>query len=78
MLSFSDGLSPGDRERAKGVAKFWNDYDVCGDPGGTTREVLEGLKQEVTDCLYKKPPDICGAERRTVVAMMLIEGRDEF
>jgi hypothetical protein len=69
-----DGLSPGEEERVRVVSSFWNEYAIYDDPGGTTREVLRSLQQDVTDCLYKKPPDIDKAEGLTALAMMLMSG----
>ena len=73
----SPGLSVEDRERVRRIAEFWNDYATCGDSGETSREVLEELQQEVTDCLYGNPPDIDCAEGLTARAMLLIAGYQE-
>ncbi|MCG8585863.1 MAG: hypothetical protein MI757_14240 [Pirellulales bacterium] len=72
-ISF-DRLSPGKQERVRAISRFWNEYAVYDDPGGTTREVLRKLQQDVTDCLYEKPPDIERAEGLTALAMMLMSG----
>lgn len=74
MKDSFDSLSPGKQERVLAVSKFWNEYAVFDDPGGTTREVLRELQQDVTDCLYEKPPDIDKAEGLTAKAIMLMSG----
>ncbi len=81
MLSFCVGLSPTlsatDRERIQCLVDFWNVCTANDDSGETTKEVLEELQREVTDCLYRNPPDIKMAERLTARAFHLIEGWDE-
>jgi hypothetical protein len=81
MKTICAGLSPAlsatDRERIQRLVDFWNVYMADGDSGETTKEVLEELQREVTDCLYRDPPDINLAERWTARAFHLIEGWDE-
>lgn len=74
MKQSFDRLSPGKLQRVQAVSSFWNEYAVCDDPGGTTREVLRELQQDVTDCLYRQPPDIEKAEGLTARAIMLMSG----
>lgn len=70
-------LSATDRERIQLLVDFWNGYMADGDSGHTTKEVLEESQREVTDCLYRDPPDISTAERLTARVFHLIEGWDE-
>jgi hypothetical protein len=70
-------LSATDREKIQLIVDFWNGYMADGDSGHTTKEVLEELQREVTDCLYRDPPDINLAERLTARVLHLIEGCDE-
>ena len=70
-------LSATDRERIQRLVDFWNAYTADDDSGDTTKEVLEELQREVTDCLYRDPPDMNMAERLTARAFHLIEGWDE-
>ncbi|MBN71542.1 MAG: hypothetical protein CME32_19945 [Gimesia sp.] len=74
MQNYSNGLSPGDEDRIRNLSDFWNEYGIFDDPGGTTREVLRKLQQEVTDCLYERPPDISKAESLTAKAQLLMIG----
>lgn len=80
MVDRSCRLSPDDPdssgERIRQIAEFWNQLDVCDDPGKTTWGVLDGLKREVTDCLYRKPPDLNKAESLTAYAMLLMAGSE--
>ncbi len=77
LTILSPGSSVEDRERIRRIAEFWNDYATHDDPGETTREVLEQLQQEVTDCLYGNPPDINRAEGLTAKALWLLTGNDK-
>lgn len=78
MRCCSTGLSPGESQapdaRWKRVTCFWNELHTCGQPGATTWEVLESLENEVTECLYRNPPDIGLAESLTAQAAALIAG----
>jgi hypothetical protein len=65
-------LSPDDRERLNRIANIWNAIDLACDAGGATPEVLEKLRQEVSDCLCSKPPELLKAERLTAQVLMLI------
>ena len=67
-------LSVRDRDRIRQIVEFWNDYAAFDDPGSTTREVLEELQQNVTDCLSRDPADINCAEGLTAKAMLLLAG----
>jgi len=73
-----DGLSPGsdhsDADRIRRIADFWNAVRVCEETGAASREALEAKEQEVTDSLYRIPPDILRAETVTAQAILLIAG----
>lgn len=56
------------------VIQFWTDLEMSGDAGGTTWEVLDGLRDRVTACLAVRPPGIEHAERLTAQAMLLLQG----
>ena len=68
------GLPPHFQEVLRLITEFWNDFDICGDPGQSTWEELELLRQQVTDCLAKQRPDVRRAERLTAKAMCLLSG----
>jgi len=78
MRCCSTGLSPGELQaldaRLKRIADFWNGLHTCGDPDATTWEVLESLENEVTECLYRSPPNVGCAESLTAQAALLIAG----
>ncbi len=76
FLGLPPTLSATDRERIQLVVEFWN-VTADGQSGETTKEVLEELQREVTDCLYRDPPDINMAERLTARAFHLIAGWNE-
>jgi hypothetical protein len=67
-------LSSDDRERLKRVATTWNAIETSSDTGRAPPEVLEQLRQEVSDCLYHRPPIIPRAEKLTAQALLLISG----
>ncbi len=77
-MSHFEELSSDERERAKRVATMWNAIDSSSDTGSATREALERLQQEVSDCLYLQPIDPFKAERLTSKALMLISGCELF
>jgi hypothetical protein len=76
MKRFFYGLSPGLskelKRRKELIIEFWNAFDACDNPGGTSWGVLESLRREVTDCLALDPPDIRKAEYLTARAMVLL------
>ena len=59
------------------LVEFWNELRTCGDSGATTWEVLDLLEKDVTECLYRSPPDIARAESLTAQAALLIAGFTE-
>jgi len=65
------------QQRIRAVSDWWSQLDVCGEPGATTWEVLETLRQQVTDCLSKDPPDIDEAESLTAIAQLRMTGQSE-
>ena len=76
MFHFAE-LPPDDRERAKRISTIWNALDSDDDTGGAPLEVLEQLRREVSECLYRAPPDISRAEGFTAQALLLIAGSGE-
>lgn len=78
MSDQRDGLSPDDPEwrrvHIRDVIEFWSQFDVCGESGATTLEVLDELRLEVTDALGRDPPDVDRAMRLTAEALCRIEG----
>lgn len=74
MNASFDDLSPDERDRIGHLRDFWNPFAVCDEFGGATREVLESLQLEVTECLYERPPDISKAESLTAHAMLVMTG----
>jgi hypothetical protein len=74
-------LSPDDLNseevRIQRIVEWWSEFRVCGDPGAATWEELDGLEQEVTDCLAERPPGLNRAESLTAYAMLLIAGCTE-
>ena len=75
------GLSPDDPRvtdaRCQKVIDFWNALGTGGESGATTWEVLDRFQNEVTDCLYRNPPDIDRAYSLTAEAALLIAGMGE-
>ena len=81
MFDQPTGMSPEDPRhrsvRIRGMVDFWSDFDVCGEAGATTLEVIEALRQDVTECLSRNPPDVEKAESLTARALLLIAGRGD-
>lgn len=59
------------------IIEFWNGLRICDESIATTWEVLGSLESRVTECLYRKPPDIDLAESLTAKAALLIAGFTE-
>lgn len=74
------GLLPGDDEREAGtrsaIADFWNRFSCCEESGEASREDLELLERQVTECLYNN--DVAGASSLTAKAFLLMDGGGEF
>ncbi|NLS93689.1 MAG: hypothetical protein GXX96_16130 [Planctomycetaceae bacterium] len=74
-------LSPDDPQRMDArylqLSEFWNELRTCGDSGATTWEVLDALETEITECLYRNPPDIDRAMSLTARAALMIAGFTE-
>lgn len=82
MTVRTDGLSPNAPVDAEQVEKeeiilFWNERSLNDDTGVTTREVLDEIQLQVTECLYQEPPDIPRARSLTAKALLLIAGMVE-
>ncbi|MEX2171291.1 MAG: hypothetical protein WD851_18370 [Pirellulales bacterium] len=63
--------------RLRHVVDFWNELRVCNELGATNWKVLEPIERQVTEGLYRKPPDIGAAEAFTALAMFMIAGRSQ-
>ena len=82
MIPRTDGLSPDapvDAEQAEiaEISRFWDKRSIDDETGVTTREVLDEIERQVTDCLYQRPPDIPRARSLTARALLLIAGMVE-
>ena len=55
------------------IAEFWNQFDLADEIDVATRELLEPLKQKVTEAIYAQPPDIYLARRLTSTARRILE-----
>ena len=62
-----------DTERRQALVDWWQEVSRSGDAGATTWEVLDRLRDRVTECLYMCPPDLCLAESFTAQALFLME-----
>jgi hypothetical protein len=62
-------------ERARLIAEIWKQIEDNDSSGATTRDVIEEMKQRVTDCLASgTPDDIRRAEQLTAEAACKIAG----
>ena len=66
---------PPDPEEA--IKAFWASLEEGGDAGCTTWEVLDPIRDKVTECLAQSPPDIARASRLTALAIALTEGESQ-
>jgi len=71
--SLSDNSAEPNR-RVELLIEFWTALDNDGDPGGTTWEALDRIRDKVTTALRKRPPDVSLAESLTAKAALLIAG----
>lgn len=76
QLDSSPDIPAGLAVRARHVAEFWNSYNVTGDPGASTREVLEGIERQVSDCMSMAMQAIGKAESLTAIALGLMSGHE--
>lgn len=67
--------NPPPNDRRQRIVQFWMALELDGDPGATTREVLDGLRDRVTECLAIE--DIATAESLTAKALLYIEGLEQ-
>ena len=65
-----------DRLRRQGLVDWWTQLETCGDCGSTSWEVLDPIRDRVTECLGVGPPAIDQAEHLTALALRLITGED--
>lgn len=59
------------------VIDFWCNLEPDRDAGETTWEVLDPIRDQVTECLMHSPPDLAKAASLTAEAALLIGGRNE-
>jgi hypothetical protein len=71
------GLSPAwpgtDEAWVELIVQSWADIDA-GDAGAASREALDRLRDQVTECLSQSPPDVSRAGSLTVQAFSLMQG----
>jgi hypothetical protein len=63
-----------DRDYHERPIIWWNEFDSSGDPGATTRKVLEEIRLQVTECLNRHPPDWVKVASLTAKAFHSIAG----
>jgi len=59
------------------VIDFWHKLELEGNAGETTWEVLDLIRDQVTECLMHSPPDLAKAASLTAEAALLVGGRNE-
>jgi hypothetical protein len=74
------GLSPAwpgtEEAYIEQIAQCWADIDA-GDAGAAPREALDRLRDQVTECLMRVPPDVSGAASFTAQAFAMMQGITE-
>jgi hypothetical protein len=66
-----------EQDRIDRIIVFWNELSVADDTGATTREVLDEIGFQVTECLNQETPDIPKAFSLTAKAFHLIAGTND-
>jgi hypothetical protein len=67
--------SPGPHsEEFSAIVEFWMEIERSGDAGATTWEVLDRIRNRVTECLRQDSPNLIEARRLTAEAIGKIEG----
>jgi hypothetical protein len=61
--------------RIENLKRFWTDLSMSGDAGCTTWDVLDLLRDRVTEYLMRDPPDLLRAESLTADALLRITGQ---
>ena len=56
------------------IAEFWSALEPDGETGAANREDLDMLRQQVTECLMRDPPDMRTADSITARAALMIAG----
>lgn len=56
------------------LQRFWRRVDLTGETGRTSWEVLARLRDQVTECLLRSPPDIDLATQITAKALLMMQG----
>jgi hypothetical protein len=59
------------------IVDWWAELGADGDCGRTSWEVLDPIRDAVTDCLADDPPDLDEAEHLTARALLAIVGDDD-
>lgn len=72
-----DNSHPNPDNQRQFIIEFWNELRACDETGETSWEVLEPLERQVTEALYRDPPDYGKANWVTALAMLLIAGESE-
>ena len=67
---------PPPQTRRYRIIRWWMDLEMCGDAGGTTWEVLDPLRDRVTE--YLSFDNIPMADSLTAKALLLVQGGNEF
>ncbi len=69
-------VNPPPKSRREQIVRWWMDLELSGDAGGTTWEVLDPIRDRVTECLSND--NISHAESLTAKALLLVAGIKEF
>jgi hypothetical protein len=82
MGNHANKLPPEDpfsrESRLRRIEKFWNALEETGDSGEASREALEEIRGQVTDCLMRNPQNLEKAESLTAKAALKIQGQESF
>jgi hypothetical protein len=74
----SPAFSTKQRDRRQRIIDWWTALEMSGDAGATDWEVLDDLRDCVTQYLGFDPLGLDEAERATAKAMILVSGLMEF
>jgi hypothetical protein len=78
MVTPSGGPSSGDQPdlewRLHQIRAFWEQLYVGENPGETTWEELDALRDQVTEALASNPPNVTFGETLTAYAALLMAG----
>ena len=73
----SAALSSQQGQLRQAVVNWWRNLELEGNAGETTWEVLDSIRDRVTECLMRSPPDLAMAASLTAEAALLVGGRNE-